>query len=89
MSVKNPETLLKLSKNPFYKMSESEQKILDDFLSQESVSDTQSSPKKRSRKRAKTTPATVKETPKDSTLLAKNRVHKVTGEIEEEVIDEQ
>ena len=86
MSVKSPELLLKLSKNPFYKLTNDEKKILDDFLSQKSEKDTTSSPKKKSRKRAKTTPATAEGTLDNAPMVTKNPVPKVTGEIEEEAL---
>ena len=89
MSVKSPELLLKLSKNPFYKLTKEQQKILDDFLSQNSEKATTSSPRKKSRKRAKTTPATADTTLDNSPVMTKNPVQKVTGEIEEENLYEQ
>lgn len=84
MSVTNPQLLLKLSKNKFYKLTPTQQRILDDFLSQTSVSDTTSSPKKKSRKRAKTTPAIASTTPE----VTRNQFERVTGEIpEEDIVD--
>ena len=86
MSVKSPQTLLKLSKNPFYKLTAAQQEILDDFLSQTSVSGSTSSPKKNSRKRSKTSPATAKA----KNVIVKNKLEKNTGHIEEDIegIDE-
>lgn len=84
MSVKSPELLLKLSKNPFYKLTAEEQATLDDFLSQKSASVSKTSPKKKSRKRAKTTPVTAETTLKNAPLLTKNPFEKTTGVIEEE-----
>lgn len=89
MSVKSPETLLKLSKNPFYKLTKEEQGILDDFLSQNSESPTTSSPKKKSRKRVKTTRAIADQKLDNAPVVTKNPVQRVTGEIEEENLYEQ
>jgi len=84
MSVTNPQLLLKLSKNKFYKLTKAEQAILDDFLAKSSGSDTTSSPKTKSRKRAKTTPATVSTTPDETPTFTRNYFERETGEIPEE-----
>lgn len=86
MSVKSPKTLLKLSKNPFYKLTPSQQRILDDFLSKKSGSRTTSSPKKKSKKPAKTTPAIVDSILDDAPTVTRNYFERNTGEIEEEEV---
>jgi len=84
MSVTNPQLLLKLSKNKFYKLTKAEQEILDDFLAKNSESDTTNSPKTKSRKLAKTTPATVSTTPDETPTFTRNYFERETGEIPEE-----
>ena len=90
MSVKNPEMLLKLSKNKFYKLTKEQQRILDDFLLQKSVSDSQTLPKKKSVARVKPTPVTVDTSPEDEPVLenapevAKGIFGKIIGKLTEE-----
>ena len=90
MSVKSPEMLLKLSKNPFYVMTEGEKQRLDDFLEKSSEDRLVNLVEQKSTRPEKITPATaevedeiIEATPKKK-RVNKNRVAKVTGLIEEE-----
>lgn len=90
MSVKSPEMLLKLSKNPFYVMTKGEKQRLDDFLEKNSEDRLVDLAEQKSTKPEEITPATVEgedelveDAPKKK-RINKNRVAKVTGLIEEE-----
>lgn len=50
--MKTIQQLLHLSKNPFYKLSQDERQVLDDFLSQKQDTGSKKSRKKRSKKSA-------------------------------------
>lgn len=58
--MKTIQQLLDLSKNPFYKFTDAEQAVLDDFLSQKQESDSKKSQKESSKKSSKSTPVTVR-----------------------------
>lgn len=58
--MKTIEQLLHLTKNPYYKLSEEEQVMLDDFLNKRSAKTSTSSAKKRSKKSGKNTPVRVR-----------------------------
>ena len=58
--MKTIEQLLFLSKNPYYKLSQDEQQVLDDFLLKKQEEDSQTSPKKSSKKSGRTTNVRVR-----------------------------
>lgn len=58
--MKTIQQLLDLSKNPFYRFTDAEQAVLDDFLSQKQESDSKKSQKESSKKSSKSTPVTVR-----------------------------
>ena len=70
--MKTIEQLLDLSKNPFYKFTNDEKAVLDDFLSQEKADHSTSSTKKKENSSDKSTPVRVR-----------NVVEKTVPEIEE------
>lgn len=58
--MKTIEQLLQLSKNPYYKFSEAESQVLDDFLSKNQDSDSKKSQKKNSKESVGKTNVTVR-----------------------------
>lgn len=58
--MKTVEQLLQLSKNPYYKLSNDEKQVLDDFLSKKQESESKSSRKKNSKKFTGKIPVTVR-----------------------------
>lgn len=58
--MKTIEQLLFLSKNPYYKLSDEEKAVLDDFLEKKRAKATKSSPKKSEKNLERNTPVTVK-----------------------------
>ena len=58
--MKTIEQLLFLSKNPYYKLSYEEKQVLDDFLLKKQESQSESSPKKNSKKLEKPTNVRVR-----------------------------
>lgn len=58
--MKTIQQLLQLSKNPFYKMSQEEKQVLDDFLAQQQDGESKPSQKKNSKKSSKKTPVIVR-----------------------------
>ena len=58
--MKTIEQLLFLSKNPYYKLSYEEQQVLDDFLLKKQESESESSPKKNSKRLEKLTNVRVR-----------------------------
>lgn len=70
--MKTIEQLLDLSKNPFYKFTNDEKAVLDDFLSQQKADPSTSSTKKKENSSDKSTPVRVR-----------NVVEKTVPEVEE------
>lgn len=58
--MKTIQQLLELSKNPFYKFTDSEQAVLDDFLSQKQASDSETSQQESSTESSQKTRAIVR-----------------------------
>lgn len=58
--MKTIEQLLELSKNPYYKFTNDEKAVLDDFLSQKKERDSKNSQKKNSPTSDKNTPVRVR-----------------------------
>jgi hypothetical protein len=58
--MKTIEQLLYLSKNPYYKFTNDEQAVLDDFLLRKKEEDSENSQKKNSRSSDKNTPVRVR-----------------------------
>jgi len=58
--MKTIEQLLELSKNPFYKFTEAEKQVLDDFLSKEQAQHSTDSVKKTLKFSGKNSPVTVR-----------------------------
>lgn len=58
--MKTIDQLLELAKNPYYKFTQQEQEILDDFLLKKSEKDSETSQETNSKKSSDKTPVTVK-----------------------------
>jgi hypothetical protein len=58
--MKTIEQLLELTKNPYYKFTEAEQAVLDDFLAQQRAKHSTDSTKKNSKLSDSSTPVTVR-----------------------------
>lgn len=58
--MKTIEQLLFLSKNPYYKLTEDEKQVLDDFLLKKQEEESKTSPKKSSKKSTKNTNVRVR-----------------------------
>lgn len=58
--MKSVEQLLKLSENPFYKMTAAEEKVLDDFLLKKKEEDSKASRKKSEKHSEGNTPVRVR-----------------------------
>ncbi len=58
--MKTIDQLLELAKNPYYKFTQQEQEILDDFLLKKSEKDSKTSQETNSKKSSDKTPVTVK-----------------------------
>lgn len=58
--MKTIEQLLKLSENPFYKFTDTEKEVLEDFLSKKQEEDSKNSPKKNFKESSQITRAIVR-----------------------------
>lgn len=58
--MKTVEQLLQLTKNPFYKLTNDEQAVLDDFLARQKEEDSKSSQNKNEKNSEKNTPVRVR-----------------------------
>lgn len=58
--MKTIEQLLELTKNPYYKFTQAEQAILDDFLAKKREKDSKNSPKESSKSSENDTPVRVR-----------------------------